>query len=197
MQNASPAAGGDPNTISLRHRLLVAAAGVALVVSGVFATAELSGVADAKKKKSFNSRVGNYRGTTETGRTVSFTYTKNRRIVNFLVPNATLYCGITPPPGTSPRPPDYEKGTVNITAPPIPITGFAKFEFSDPFPGQGVPYARNFVDGKPDGGFGNGLAGNAAFGSSNGNDQTPGTETCATGILDWTARQVTGGKRKK
>ena len=167
------------------QRLFVATAAMTLAIAGVFATAELSGVADAKKKQE-NRRVGKYKGTTEAGGPVSFRFTKNRRIINFSVPGAKLYCGITPAPG-QPRQPDYEKGTVDIAAPPIRVTGVAKFEFSDPFPGGGLPYARNFVKGKPGGT--SALKGTAAYGSANGDDQATGTEVCATGILDWTARK--------
>jgi hypothetical protein len=155
--------------------------------------AETSDLAEAKKKK-VNRRVGTYRGVTEEGGPVSFRITKNRRVVDFTVPNARLTCFTrSSPPGGEP---EYDKGTVTITAPAMPLQGAARFLFEVPI-NPDAAFQGIHVDGKPDPGQAGrtGLKGNAVFLSWSAPRNQAGTEVCGTTLLDWTANKV-GRKRK-
>jgi hypothetical protein len=88
--------------------------------------------------------VGKYKGTTEEGGTVSFRFTRKRKIVGFTLTKATLYCLTENKRGSviPTREPEYTKPLATITHPgPIRMRGVSKrfpqgkeFRLSEPSP---------------------------------------------------------------
>ena len=181
---------------NLRQRLGVALAGTILVFTGVFATAEVSGVADAKKKKKVNRRVGAYQGAVETGGMVSFRITKNRQVVGFTASNVPQRCYTAPL--TDPAAQEHPNGTVQFTAPTMAANeGRFFYQSWDGFrPGlQPGPFREIRVQGKPI--SGTTIEGKVFLHTANGNTDAAGTEVCTTGEPDFTARKLAQGKKKK
>ena len=176
----------------------MAAAAAAFVVLGG-GTVALAGGADggssattASKKSA--KRVGFYRGTTELGKTVSFRFTKKRKVVGFTISNMEVTCTIM-----GPDPPLYNKPPYTIKAPPMKLQGVARFKHEDPKDVTG-PWQGTYVDGKIDGGAGGGthppgyvnthMKGNAEWLTWNGPFHHAGTEFCGTEGDDWEAEKV-------
>jgi hypothetical protein len=169
--------------------MAVAALTALLVFGGPSAATALDGAAGgprATTAKKSSARVGTYRGTTELGGTVSFRFTKKRKIVDFTMPDVPVECVLKQQGGNSAP---YSKPPFTITAPPMKVEGVAKFLYEDPVvetgPFQGVHGA-----GTPDGaGARRALKGNAVMISWNGPAYQVGTEHCGTEYVDWNARK--------
>ena len=85
--------------------------------------------------------VGSYRGTTEEGGTVSFRMTRDAKIVDFTLTDATLYCLTKSSGKIAIFEPEYTKPLPTITRGPIPMRGISKkypqgkeFEIGGPGP---------------------------------------------------------------
>jgi hypothetical protein len=146
--------------------------------------------ADEVGAKTKNRRVGAYRGITEEGNPVSFRITRNRRVVDFIVPDARLVCHVEQQ-GTQSEP-RYNK-TVTIAPPAMPLQGVARFVFGIDNPDQFAPYQGIFVNGKPDTTMGinpTALKGNVVAYSWAAPTNVPGTEVCLTNYIDWKANKV-------
>ena len=129
------------------------------------------------------------------GGTVSFRFTKSRRIVGFTATDLPWFClvdaGVTQPDGTHLV--YVRSGTVTFVAPTMKVEGVAKFFFSNFGTTGNHPQYAIEVNGKPGGISGGGLKGyvDRNYEPSTTNISPPGS--CTTYRSDWTARKV-GGK---
>jgi hypothetical protein len=202
--------------IERRRTRRIAGAGLlaALCAAIVFA-GQLPDAADGKKKKKF-SIVGKWQGTTEDGGTVSYSVTRDGKIVGFTLTNVELYCS-TANPGDYPGNYTRSKKTATITHGPMPMKGKSRkwpqgkrFDFHDPpvpfdSAGEGGDFTGELgdlvtskgtvIEGKKS------MLGEVAYLITNGPTPpapavwAPGTEACDTGgptgrsLLDWRAKK--------
>jgi hypothetical protein len=172
----------------------------------------------SKHHQKTKSLIGKYKGATEEGGTVSFTFTRDRKIVDFTLTNATLYCVTEYSSKIPTREPEYKKPLAAIAHDgPIPMRGVSKrfpqgkeFSFAEPSP-AGAARQSGLFTGKvedllattpagavvqPEKGF----IGEVEFETANGPTPypssqnpipvwAPGTEWCVTKPIDWKAKK--------
>jgi hypothetical protein len=166
--------------------------GLSVICVGVLSAAPAVELADAKAK--VNRRVGTYKGTVETGGTVSFRITRGRKVVGFTATGVPQRCYTAPL--TDPVTQEQPKGTVTFGPPTMSLDGGGKFfhaNFSG-LPGrQPGPFREIRVQGKPR--SATKFEGKVFLHTANGNQEVAGTEVCTTGEPEWIASKV-GRKRK-
>lgn len=186
MQEAGEEAAG---LISVARRTWLL--GLAAICAGVLVAGPAVELADGKAK--VNRRVGTYKGTVETGGTVSFRITRGKKVVGFAATGVPQRCYTAPL--TDPAAQEQPKGTVTFGPPTMSLEQGGKFfhaNFSD-LPGrQPGPFRELRVQGKPR--SATKFEGKVFLHTANGNQEVPGTEVCTTGEPKWTARKV--GRRK-
>jgi hypothetical protein len=202
----------------------------AVICAAAFTAVPVLGAADARKspcpcpgqgakhRQKTKSLVGKYKGTTEEGGTVSFRFTRSRKIVDFTLTKATLYCVTEYSTKIPTREPEYKKPLAKITHDgPIPMRGVSKrhpqgkeFSFAEPS-NENVARQSGLFTGKvedlltvtPAGPIvlpAKGFIGEVEFETANGPTPfpssqnpipvwAPGTEWCVTKLIDWDAKK--------
>lgn len=153
----------------------------------------LLGTAEAKRKGP--NIAGKYAGPTEYDGAVSFRLTRGGKVLDFRLTNATLECQIVAPPGT-PESPTYER-VVTITHGPMSMRKKSrknpqgkKFDITDST-GYYKGGIVNLTSG-PDGGRvldAVGFNGETSVFADTGPANVPGSERCASKIIDWEAKK--------
>jgi hypothetical protein len=168
---------------------------MALLCAAAVTTAFSPGVAGSKWRGP--NIAGKYVGKTEYFGDVSFTLTRKGKVLDFKLTKATLYCQTVVAPG-EPKPAETER-EITITHGPIPMLKKSnknpqgkKFELTDStgyYKGGIVPLSSQPDPSKPSRAVkGMGFNGETAVTADTGPADVPGSERCATNIIDWEAK---------